>query len=538
MFLGVFVRKRTVDLSFFSLFVGFVLVFYANTGNSQNLSVGITESIEDSVRRAQLLHAEDGQFSYMIRPIALGRSVRDKKSLSFLPVIWRQQYNVNAPYGMNNGPMVPAKGYQSLLSAGVYAKYAALSVQLQPEFVFAQNKDFRELLEEDNGTLFSDVYAEKMWNVADVPERFGQGNYSKLGWGQSSLRLTFDPVSLGVSNENLWWGPGIRSSLLMSNNAPGFKHLTINTSRPVDIYVGEMEAQLVAGRLESSGVERDQEARYVKKRDDWRYLSGIVMTYQPKWVPGLYLGFDRSFIAYHNDISGFGGYFPLFTSVAKAKFYNPDNSINTEDQASRDQYISFFARWLMPSSKSEVYFQFGRNDHSWDLRDAFVEPEHSRAYIAGFRKLLALKAKDEFLQLGFELTRLAGTATGKLRAQPSWYVHHQVTHGYTNEGQVLGAGIGTGSNLWTLDLSWVKGVKKIGMQVENLAQNADLFNYSFEDGVKNWSDLSVSGKVDYDFQNFMVNTQLVYINSSNFHYKSGRSAANFSLNVGIFYFFK
>jgi hypothetical protein len=50
------------------------------------------------------------------------------------------------------------------------------------------------------------------------------GPFNKAFWGQSSIRLTFGPASIGLSNENIWWGPGIRNSLIMSNNAPGFKH--------------------------------------------------------------------------------------------------------------------------------------------------------------------------------------------------------------------------------------------------------------------------------------------------------------------------
>ncbi len=38
----------------------------------------------------------------------------------------------------------------------------------------------------------------------------------------------------------------------------------------------------------------------------------------------------------------------------------------------------------------------------------------------------------------------------------------QVTHGYTNRGEVLGAGIGPGGNLLSANVSWVKGLKQIG----------------------------------------------------------------------------
>jgi hypothetical protein len=91
---------------------------------------------------------------------------------------------------------------------------------------------------------------------ADLPVRFGKDPYSRLSWGQSSIRLNFNPVSVGLSNENLWWGPGKQNSILMSNTASGFKHLTLNTIRPVNTPIGSIEGQIIAGRLKDRAMQR------------------------------------------------------------------------------------------------------------------------------------------------------------------------------------------------------------------------------------------------------------------------------------------
>ena len=52
-----------------------------------------------------------------------------------------------------------------------------------------------------------------------MPERFGNTNHNKINFGQSSIRLNWKSLSLGVSNENLWWGPSFRNSIMMSNHA-------------------------------------------------------------------------------------------------------------------------------------------------------------------------------------------------------------------------------------------------------------------------------------------------------------------------------
>lgn len=546
------------------VFIAAILLSVSLQSFSQTIPLGLLENIDDNLRRQQLLGNDTSMNSFMIRPINIsnrsnflldsgaGVSVDDfrKKIVSFskdlysvylLPVTWRQQFNGHHPYGWNDGSMIPSKGYQTLVSAGIYAKIGPLSIQFRPEYVYAENKDFRQLYEAGNGADFAVKYA-SFANKIDNPERFGNSIYSKVSWGQSNIRLTFDPVSVGISNENLWWGPGVRNSLLMSNNASGFKHVVLNTSRPINTPIGSFEVQFVGGKLENSNVNSDDPLS-VPQPNDWRYLSGMVATYQPKWVPNLFLGFDRTFIVYRNQMgNSFGDYFPLFSSIEKAPLTGGPND---EDTRQRDQYASFYARWVMPESKSEIYFQFGRNDHPYDLRDAFVEPENSRAYIIGFRKLLALRSNDEYIQLGLEFTQMEGAKTGAIRAQPSWYSHHQVRGGYTNLGQVLGSGIGPGSNLQSFDISWVKGLKRVGILLERLVHNNDLF-YSGVNGItEHWVDLSIAGKFDWTYKNFILNTQLNYIKSYNYQYTriegkgfwdwDKQDVNNLQLKVGLMY---
>ena len=38
--------------------------------------------------------------------------------------------------------MIPNRGYQHIMSGGIYAEIGPLSIQLKPEHLFSQNKDF------------------------------------------------------------------------------------------------------------------------------------------------------------------------------------------------------------------------------------------------------------------------------------------------------------------------------------------------------------------------------------------------------------
>jgi len=540
----------------------------------QTIPVGLLDNVEDSYRRQQLLGKDSSNSSYMIRPMYMSPNrnfdlnndgnfnVNDFRKLIYtdpgtklrvyaLPIVWQNQFNSHHPYGMNDGSMVQAKGYETQVSAGIFAEIGPLSIQLRPEYVWSENKSFEKLSEAPNGVYWNSSIA-RYYNTIDLPDRFGDNQYSKVSWGQSSIRLNAGPVSLGLSNENLWWGPGVRNSLLMSNNASGFKHFTLNTTKPVKTYIGSFEAQIVAGKLEQSGIDVPIGPEYNSRPKDWRYLSGIVVTYQPKWIPNFFLGFDRTFITNHESMgSSFGDYFPIFKKVEKAAYTRPDGT-NADDEAQRDQYISFFTRYVLPESKAEIYFQFGRNDHSYDLRDGVVEPEHTRAYIVGFRKLIPLRRADEYIQMGVEFTQLEKAGTRDTRASETWYTHYQVLDGYTNNGQVLGAGIGPGSNLQSLDVNWVKGLRKIGLTFERLVNNNDLFyNFAYASADKNqyinrhWIDLSVAGNFAWTYKKFIVNSQLTYIRSLNYHYEwdqgpdywdwDKKDVNNLHFKVGILY---
>jgi hypothetical protein len=553
----------------------FVLTALSNTISAQTIPVGLLENVEDNYRRQQLLGTDETNSSYMIRPLDIANSPtlhlesnsdayninsfrksvytnpKLKASVFLLPVVTQQQLNTHHPYGINDGSMVQARGYQTQISAGVFAQIGPLSIQLRPEYVYAENKDFQELGEVVNNAFWNTPIA-NFFNTIDLPDRYGNGRYSRLRWGQSNIKLTAGPVSAGLSTENLWWGPGMRNSLLMSNNAAGFQHYTLNTNKPIKTYIGSFEAQIIAGRLNQSGVAAPIGPEFRTTPKDWRYINGMIITYQPKWIPNFFLGVDRVFVVNHRSMgSSFGDYFPIFKAVEKSA-YQQDDGTNTDDDAARDQYISFFTRYVLPESKAEFYFQYGRNDHSYDIRDGVVEPEHSRAYILGFRKLIALNRTDEYIQVGTEFTQLEKSKTRFVRASGSWYSHYQVLDGYTNEGQVLGAGIGPGSNLQTLDVSWVKGLKRIGLQFERQVNNNDLF-YEFafasldanEYINRHWVDLSVAGKFAWNYKQFIVNAQATYIRSLNYQYQwetgpdywdwKKKDVNNVQMKVGIMY---
>jgi hypothetical protein len=444
--------------------------------------------------------------------------------------------------------MIPARGYQSLLSAGFFATFGPLSVRFNPEMVYAQNSHFDSFTD-----IKSDEESLGAYNMfhssIDLPEYFPGKPYKKLFPGQSSIRLTFGPVSFGLSSENLWWGPGTRNAILMSNSAPGFYHLTANTVRPIRTPIGSFEGQIIGGKLETSdflGTDKSGTQLYYPSGNDFRYLSAMVISYQPRWVRGLFLGMTRTFMMMGADAKKYNRYLRVFSPVSKKGNYGEGESAYTEDQQ-----LSFFARWILPADHAEIYGEFGRGDHNYDIRDMFLQPNHFRAYLIGFKKLFYYsRATGKYVEFNLELTQMEQnrTNTGRLVAYFSNY--GGFLRGNTNQGQMLGAGIGPGSNLQTLSLAWGKDLNKIGFSLERFVHNNDLY-YQFSNNSRgHWVDINIAFSGQYNWKNFLLSASLEGIRSFNYEYKyapvtndvnsywsPGKDRYNFQSNLGIMYRF-
>jgi len=546
---------------------------------AQSIPVG-TPGIEDFYRRAQLLGQLDSSYSFTSRPLfptlldkkgyltpevtpilsgyepqnqATPPGEKEKISFSILPVTWQQQLNSNHPEGLNDGAMIPARGYQTYLTGGVYAKYKWLSVQLKPELVYAQNKAYQGFPDAHPDAVWKSYY-QNVINMIDAPERFGEKSYQKAFWGQSSIRLTLGAISLGLSNENLWWGPGIQNALLMTNVAPGFKHLTLNTVKPIRTGIGSFEGQLISGRLEASGypnidpqVLQEHHITNVPKPDDWRYLNAIVLSYQPKWVPGLFLGLIRSFSVYRNDMGNkLVDYLPVIMPITKKSLGGFD-----DDERRENQLASLFMRWVSPEAHQEIYLEYGREDHNYDLHDFMQEPGHSRAYLLGFRKILPLnRHPGTQIDLNLELTQLENNVSTTLRAGGYWYEHYQVRDGYTHNGQYLGAGIGTGGNMQTFTISWVKELKRVGLELKRVVHNNDFWFYAIKDYRSHWVDFGGSLLGEWNYKQLLFNARIETLGSINYQWlydpvpsdppywwDKGKNLFNLHAVVGVSYCF-
>ncbi len=496
-----------------------ICLLFNKTVNGQSIPVG-TPILEDYYRRMQLLGEVNPNISFSIRPIypdiKFKKNIYDPDStlnndswvnaepVSFakglgsfqlLPVHIQQQFNSHHPYGWSDEAMIPAKGYQSMISGGFYIKFGPLSIQLRPQYVYAENLDF--------------AGSQRLLYPMDLPARFGNTPYKEVSWGQSSIRLTTGPISLGLSNESIWWGPGIKNSLILTNNAPGFKHITLNTVRPIKSFLGHFEGQIIAARLEPSGLQV-LPAEIGPK--DWRYFTGFNLNYHPKWIPGLTLGITRTFSSYSQYVKKFNEYVPFFYPYQKQSVGNADDPIP------RDQLTSVYARWLFVKAHAEVYFEYGINDNSYNLRQFITHPALTRAYQFGFRKMIPLNDKNKHILFGAEITQMSKPLDDRAvdNIHGSWYHHYQVAAGHTNKGQVLGAGIGPGGNSQSFDISWVYQLKRIGVSFDRYEHDVDVTADVINGNSNKWVDFALGLQGEWNYKNLLFSAKLQHIKSLNY----------------------
>jgi hypothetical protein len=188
-----------------------------------------------------------------------------------------------------------------------------------------------------------------------------------------------------------------------------------------------------------------------------------------------------------------------------------------------------------------LYFESGWNDNSKDIWDFIDSPSHSRAYLFGFTKLFPFRSdKNKYFRLNIESTQMQQSADQMVRDAGSWYIHSTILHGYTNQSQIMGAGIGPGSNLQTLDGSiWNHG-NVIGAQLERYAHNMDYYyitNQYIKDYNHKWIDLNLNTYMYRRFGPIGLQLQFNTVYTRNYEWVYRQNQFNFQGKISFLYHF-
>lgn len=427
--------------------------------------------------------------------------------------------------GSNDGSLLPNVGIQKRYHASVKLSWKRIHLRFAPEMIEAENKEPVGFTVNPQDPNYMARYYINTVNNIDMYSRFGKEKINKRSLGQSSLRYQNDNISLGISNENIWWGPGLRNSLVMSNNATQFLHFTLNTVKPVKTKIGYFEGQVIWGGLENPEFEHPDNERMKNiwlagiriKDSSARTVNGFNVSWEPKWTPNLFIGFSTASSFYRNDTMRRLVSFPLSTSYKPIKLG------------------SFYLRYALPKENAEFYIEMGRADKLATPLN-LIRDSIPMGYTAGVRKWARLFRSNTYFYFGIEVTRLQlpdprliftqGAPYGPPQVN-SWYLGSQVAQGYTNYGQVMGAWIGPGSNSQTLQLGVVNGSKKIMLTGERVLHNEDFYYYNYitndlranyQNPNKHWADISATAQIQWNVRNLLLSAAWSYTSLLNYRW--------------------
>lgn len=388
-------------------------------------------------------------------------------------------FNSALPFSQNDGALWAGKGLSTRTILGFKLESARWRLIFAPEIIVSANADW---------PLRQDFYAPEVPQVPsgrgslgyvlpyyfwtfpiDQPMRFGAAGIRRFDIGQSTAMVSVGRLHLGFSNENEWWGPGIRNAIVLSNNAPGFPHLFVRTSHPIETRFGGIDARWLVGGL--------QESKYFDtvSTNNVRSISSFAATLQTRWDPNLSIGLARSVYA---TATGWGQ-IPWRWLYALTPSHSPSASPpndSTVSEEGRDHLYSLFARWVFPSDGVEVYAEWARRRFA-SVRDLLNAPNHTQGYTLGLQWRGAPWREGTFRVQG-EVTQLEQSATFRDGPLGSWYSSPRVTQGYTHRGEVLGASIGPGASSQWMAVDYLRPGWRLGAIAGRIRWNQDVHNYA------------------------------------------------------------
>lgn len=341
---------------------------------------------------------------------------------------WFNSYNTKAPYGQNDGALWQGKGYNTSLTAGARLEAFGFEATFKPQVSWSQNREFDYM-----PGVYGSEYSYFWKGNIDLVQRYGDSSFWTFDWGDTEIRYTWNNFTVGFGFQSPWLGPAFLNPMLGSNNAGTYPKFDIGLRKTeiympyTDWYLGEIEGRAWLGYLtESDYFDNDS-------TNDHRQLTGFSVAYSPSILPGFTIGANKICINYWKDKS--------------AKYLNPLYSTNgsqTGNRIDEDQKMSLFTTWKFPQVGFEVYGEFGVDDYTGK---GFANPFHTAIYTVGAKKELSFFRRFQKFNIRPEIIFEWSNFEMSQDFQLQWnymgyYSHGFIAQGYTQNGQILGAGSG------------------------------------------------------------------------------------------------
>lgn len=334
---------------------------------------------------------------------------------------WFNSYNTKAPYGQNDGALWQGKGYNTSLTAGARLEAFGFEATFKPQVSWSQNREFDYM-----PGVYGSEYSYFWKGNIDLVQRYGDASFWTFDWGDTEIRYSWNNFTVGFGFQSPWLGSAFLNPMLGSNNAGTYPKFDIGL-RKTEIHMpwtgwtlGEIEGRAWLGYLtESDYFDNDS-------TNNHRQLTGFSVAYSPSILPEFTISINKISLARWDEKS--------------AKYLNPLYDSNEVE----DQKVSFGADLLFPTVGFEVYGELGIDDSN---ARGFANPFHTAIYTVGAKKELSFFRRFQKFNIRPEIIFEWSNFEMSQDFQLQWnymgyYSHSLIAQGYTQRGQILGAGSG------------------------------------------------------------------------------------------------
>lgn len=377
---------------------------------------------------------------------------------------WFNSYNTNHPQGQNDGALWQGVGYNTSLSAGLYLSAFGFEATYKPLITFNQNKDFT-YKEGVYGSPYSYFWAGNI----DLVQRYGNSAFWQYDWGDSEIRYTFYDFTLGFGTQSMWIGPAQLNPMISSNNAGTYPKFDFGI-RKTDLYLpftkiilGQLESRIWIGQL--------TESQYFNNDGiiDKNLINGFNLSFTPAFWKNLTIGATKI------CITRWGNNF--------WKYINPFYNDNDVYGVGEDQKGSFYLDILFPEQIFEFYAEIGFDDYTLGT-NAYVNPFHTWIFTLGLNKGFNIGKENKYsLKFYSEFNFFEMSQDFQLQwGYMGYYSHSLITEGYTQNGQIIGAGSGYLGNSQIIGLQFIYPKGNLDLFVH---RNVPDTNYTYNKAVYN-----------------------------------------------------
>lgn len=487
------------------------LIAYENLLNPLKDAVGYLNLTKDN-DQASILIPSELNWSYN----GLGR-VEEEKLFSLLDPIILNSFNSDFAYGGLDSGLWQGRGFNTMMNFGVKLTTEFCELQLSPQIYYSQNISF--------GTFNSDFTNPNPY--IDNPERMGDSSIFDYSWGQSVIKVKYNNLSLGFGTENIWIGPAKYNPIILSNNAEGIPKVSLRM-KPTETYLGIFEVLLFYGYLEESIVDNGSD-------NSSTFINMLSIGYTPPFFQYVTFTATRVVLADWDTLSA-SDFYTMFNFDLRGG--DDDYGLDL-----RDQRFSASMDLKFPEQGFRGYIDIGRNDFSPNLEYILRAPQHTVAYTLGLEQLI-FKKEDLSIFAESEISSLILSEDYEIdlvrNDGASFYAHGLLKNGYTNDGQLLAAPIGTGSDSQLFGISALWNDYFLRIFYQRIGNNFDylLNHYEAPEGIKRsnvYSILGISTTYTYDRFYFKINFQRIFEMNNN--YEIGNDEYNIYSSIELGYSF-